>query len=62
MKKLIYDNMLNAKWARDDANAFMQEIDIVLESGTKITSANIDPKEVNVKFNDGTRLTYKELK
>ena len=63
MKKLIYDNMLNADWARDDANELRMVIEKHLEDeGNKITSANVDPKEVNVKFSNGTKLTYKERK
>jgi len=63
MKKLIYKKMLDAGWARDDANELRMVIEEHLEDeGNKITSANVDPKEVNVKFSDGTKLTYKELK
>lgn len=60
MKKLIYRKMLDAGWPRDDVNEFARAIDEGLEDGSKISSANIDPKEVNVKFDSGMKLTLKK--
>jgi hypothetical protein len=59
MKKLIYKNMLNAGWSRDDANDLMKAIDKRLEDGEKITSSNLDPLGVSVKFDSGAKITIK---
>lgn len=58
MKKLLLRKMRDAKWKKEDIEEFKTIIEGPIDESVKISSANVDPKTVNVKFSNGTRLTY----
>lgn len=62
MKETIYKKILDASWPRDNANKLKRVIEEHLENGVKIASANIDSSEINIRFDNGTVLTYRGSK